>query len=57
MDVTLYDDGTQGIIHGWAYEDNGSPFDVGSVIPEPSQTMLAALGALGLALRRRRSGS
>lgn len=54
MEVTLQDDNTPGVIHSWAYEDNGSSFAVGSLIPEPSHSMLIALGLLVTALRRRR---
>lgn len=54
MEVTLQDDNTPGVIHSWAYEDNGSSLAVGSLIPEPSHSMLIALGLLVTALRRRR---
>lgn len=50
MQVTLYDDGTDGVIHRWAYSDD--PILVG--VPEPSAALLALLGAFGLAMRRRR---
>ena len=53
MEVTLQDDNTPGVIHSWAYEDNGSSFAVGA-IPEPSYSMLITLGFLVTALRRRR---
>lgn len=48
--VTLADDGTPGVIHDWAYSDE--PLAVG--VPEPGATVLLALGACGLAARRRR---
>ena len=54
MEVTLQDDNTPGVIHSWAYEDNGSSLAVGSLIPEPSHSMLIALGLVVTALRRRR---
>lgn len=56
MEVTLQDDNTPGVIHSWAYEDNGSPLRAGSLvaIPEPSHSMLIALGLLVTVLRRRR---
>ena len=56
MEVTLQDDNTPGVIHSWAYEDNGSPLRAGRLvaIPEPSHSMLLALGLLVTALRRRR---
>ena len=56
MEVTLQDDNTPGVIHSWAYEDNGSPLRAGKLvaIPEPSHSMLIALGLLVTALRRRR---
>ncbi len=56
MEVTLQDNNTPGVIHSWAYEDNGSSLAAGSLIaiPEPSHSMLIALGLLVTALRRRR---
>ena len=56
MEVTLQDDNTPGVIHSWAYEDNGSPLRAGKLvaIPEPSHSMLIALGLVVTALRRRR---
>ena len=56
MEVTLRDDNNPGVIHSWAYEDNGSPLRAGSLvaIPEPSHSMLFALGLVVTALRRRR---
>ena len=56
MEVTLQDDNTPGVIHSWAYEDNGSPLRAGKLvaIPEPSHSMLIALGLLVTVLRRRR---
>ncbi len=54
MEVTLQNDDSPGVIHSWAYEDNGSSLAVGSLIPEPSHSMLIALGLLVTALRRRR---
>jgi len=53
MRVTLQNDNTAGVIHGWAYQDNGQPIPAG-VIPEPSHAMLTCLGLAALALRRRR---
>ena len=53
MRVTLQDDNTPGVIHDWAYQDNGQPIPVG-VIPEPSQALLTCLGLAALAMRRRR---
>ncbi|MDA7517913.1 PEP-CTERM sorting domain-containing protein, partial [Akkermansiaceae bacterium] len=53
-EVTLQDDdNTQGVIHGWAYEDDGTSLRVGA-IPEPASTLLIALGFMASALRRRR---
>lgn len=52
-EVTLQDDNTPGVIHGWAYEDTGSSILVGQ-IPEPSGAVLAVLGALLPLCRRRR---
>lgn len=53
-EVTLQDDdNTQGMIHGWAYEDDGTSLRVGA-IPEPASTLLIALGFMASALRRRR---
>lgn len=48
--VTLFDDGSTGLIHDWAYSD--TPLAVG-VIPEPSSLVLLVAGAMAL-LRRRR---
>ena len=53
MRVTLQDDNTPGVIHEWAYQDDGSPLAVGA-IPEPSHALLTVLGLATLALRRRR---
>ena len=53
MRVTLQDDNTPGVIHEWAYQDNGSAIEVG-VIPEPTQGLLLAAGLSLLALRRHR---
>lgn len=52
-EVTLQDDNTPGVIHGWAYEDDGTSLRVGA-IPEPASTLLLALGFTASALRRRR---
>ncbi|MDA7880799.1 PEP-CTERM sorting domain-containing protein [Akkermansiaceae bacterium] len=57
VEVTLQGNDSPGVIHSWAFENNGSPLAVGSLIPEPSQSMLTALGVLGAALRRRRGVS
>ncbi|MGI9244764.1 MAG: PEP-CTERM sorting domain-containing protein [Verrucomicrobiales bacterium] len=54
MRVTLQNDNTEGVIHEWAYQDNGGAIPVG-VIPEPTQGMLIAVGLSMLVLRRRRS--
>ncbi|MFT5409794.1 MAG: hypothetical protein ACI8XO_000752 [Verrucomicrobiales bacterium] len=51
-EVTLQDDNTEGVIHGWAYDDTGATLAVG--VPEPSHTLLAILSLSVLALRRRR---
>ncbi|MFT6177684.1 MAG: hypothetical protein ACJAQT_000694 [Akkermansiaceae bacterium] len=52
-EVTLQDDNTPGVIHAWAYEDTGAPLRV-AAIPEPTQSLLIALGLLASTLRRRR---
>ncbi|MDA7882382.1 PEP-CTERM sorting domain-containing protein [Akkermansiaceae bacterium] len=54
MEVTLQENDVDGVIHSWAFEDNGSPLAVGSVIPEPSHTLLIGLGLMASVLRRRR---
>lgn len=52
-EVTLQNDNTPGVIHSWAYQDTGAVLRVGA-IPEPTQTLLFALGLAATALRRRR---
>ena len=52
-EVTLQNDNTPGVIHAWAYEDTGAPLGV-AAIPEPTQSLLFALGLLASTLRRRR---
>ena len=54
VEVTLQDDNTPGVIHGWAYEDDGTSLRVGA-IPEPTHTLLLAIGMMASVLRRRRS--
>ncbi len=51
--VTLQNDNTPGVIHSWAYEDTGAAILVG--VPEPSHSLLVALGLSAVALRRRRA--
>jgi len=52
--VTLEsDDTTPGVIHAWAFEQNGDSIAVGA-IPEPTHTFLLALGLMASTLRRRR---
>jgi len=53
-EVTLQENDVPGVIHSWAFENNGSPLAVGSLIPEPSHSMLVTLGLLVTVLRRRR---
>ena len=52
MEVTLYNGGTTGTIHRWAYSDEAN-FEVGQ-IPEPSSFMLVLLASLGLLRRSRK---
>ena len=52
-EVTLQNDNTPGVIHAWAFEDSGASIRVAE-IPEPTQTLLVALGLMASALRRRR---
>jgi hypothetical protein len=41
------------VIHSWAFDDTGAALAV-AAIPEPTQTLLIALGLLASTLRRRR---
>ena len=43
------------LVNSFAYQDNGSPISAGQGIPEPSSIGLLALGAAGLAARRRKN--
>lgn len=52
-EVTLQNDNTPGVIHSWAYENTGAPIAI-EVVPEPTQTLLLALGLSASVLRRRR---
>jgi hypothetical protein len=52
-EVTLQSDNTPGVIHSWAFDDTGAALAV-AAIPEPTQTLLIALGLLASTLRRRR---
>ena len=52
-EVTLQSDNTPGMIHSWAFDDTGAPLAVAAV-PEPTHSLLLALGLLASALRRRR---
>lgn len=53
LDVTLQNDNTPGVIHGWFYDDSGAPVEI-VAIPEPTQSLLLAVGLGVPALRRRR---
>ena len=50
--VTFQDDGTPGVIHGYAHNNSGTIL-VGT-IPEPSLALLSSIGLAALAFRRRR---
>jgi hypothetical protein len=50
MSVTLNNDGTEGVIHSFAFSDE--PLDVGA-IPEPSTCLLTLVGLAALTRRRR----
>lgn len=52
MRVTLNPNTSEGTIHTWAIQNNGSEIAVG--VPEPGSSLLALLGVGGLLLRRRR---
>jgi hypothetical protein len=53
-EVTLEsDDTTPGVIHAWAFEQNGDSIEVGT-IPEPTHTLLLALGLMASTFRRHR---
>lgn len=53
--VTLYNDGTAGTLHEWAFDDTGAAIDIGDigVVPEPAAAMLILLAGGFTALRRR----
>jgi len=51
-EVTLQSDNTPGVIHAWAYGDTGA--EIAVAVPEPTHTLLIALGLSASTLRRRR---
>jgi|TARA_B110000881_G_scaffold52816_1_gene44897 hypothetical protein len=51
-EVTLQSDNTPGVIHAWAYDDTGA--EIAVAVPEPTHTLLIALGLSASTLRRRR---
>jgi hypothetical protein len=54
LDVTLTNNTSGGIIHGWAYEDTGANI---TVIPEPTSSLMAMLGSMAFLFGRRRAKS
>lgn len=55
IQLTLYDDGSTGTIHAWAWETSGGAITVGAV-PEPSNAaLLFGLGVSSFMLTRRRA--
>lgn len=53
VEVTLQDDNTPGVIHSWAFDDTGAPLSVAAV-PEPTQSLLLAVGFMAATIRRKR---
>ena len=57
MRASLTFDDPGALIKDWAYDNTGAAIYAGLLdIPEPSRALLLMMGAMGLAMRRRRPG-